>query len=90
MKEGYVDPMRAGVTGVSYGGNMSAWLAIQDTRFAAVVPQFPHTDYVSFHFTSNIPEMDGLARDSPRAVLRCIVTLAYRARLSGVRSGPHL
>ena len=55
VAEGVVDPKRIGVTGVSYGGIMSAWIITQDTRFAAAVVVSPVTDYVSEQLTSHIP-----------------------------------
>jgi dipeptidyl aminopeptidase/acylaminoacyl peptidase len=55
VAEGIVDPKRIGVTGVSYGGIMSAWIITQDTRFAAAVVVSPVTDYVSEQLTSHIP-----------------------------------
>jgi dipeptidyl aminopeptidase/acylaminoacyl peptidase len=55
VAEGIVDPKRIGVTGVSYGAIMSAWIITQDTRFAAAVVVSPVTDYVSEQLTSHIP-----------------------------------
>jgi dipeptidyl aminopeptidase/acylaminoacyl peptidase len=55
VAEGIVDPKRIGVTGVSYGGIMSAWIITQDMRFAAAVVVSPVTDYVSEQLTSHIP-----------------------------------
>ena len=55
VADGIVDPKRIGVTGVSYGGIMSAWIITQDTRFAAAVVVSPVTDYVSEQLTSHIP-----------------------------------
>lgn len=50
-----IDAQRIGVTGGSYGGNMTAWLITQDTRFYAAVPVAPHTNQVTEHLISNIP-----------------------------------
>ncbi len=55
VAEGVADPRRIGVTGVSYGGIMAAWIITQDTRFAASVVISPVTDYVSEQLTSHIP-----------------------------------
>ena len=44
-----------GVTGISYGGFMSAWLVTQDQRFAAAVPISAVSDWFSQHRTSQIP-----------------------------------
>jgi dipeptidyl aminopeptidase/acylaminoacyl peptidase len=56
VKQGIADPRRLGVTGVSYGGFMTAWLITQDTRFAAAVPIAPVTNHVTEHLISNIPQ----------------------------------
>jgi len=55
VADGVVDPKRIGITGISYGGIMSAWIITQDTRFAASVVVSPVTDYVSEQLTSHIP-----------------------------------
>ncbi len=55
---GIADPERLGVTGISYGGFMSAWLITQDSRFAAAVPISTVADWVSQHYTSQIPYFD--------------------------------
>lgn len=55
VASGDADPERLGVTGLSYGGYMSAWLVTQDTRFAAAIPVSPGTDRISLLFTTNIP-----------------------------------
>lgn len=55
VASGDADAMRLGVTGLSYGGYMSAWLVTQDRRFAAAVPMSPGTDRISLLFTTNIP-----------------------------------
>lgn len=54
-KQGIADPPRIGITGGSYGGYISNWLITQDQRFAAAVPVAPITDWVSQHFSCNIP-----------------------------------
>lgn len=54
VERGIADVNRIGVTGVSYGGNMTAWLITQDARFAAAVAVMPHTNQVSEHLLSNI------------------------------------
>jgi dipeptidyl aminopeptidase/acylaminoacyl peptidase len=55
VADGIADPKRIGVTGVSYGGIMAAWIITQDTRFAASVVVSPMVDYVSTQLTCNIP-----------------------------------
>lgn len=54
VQEGTADVDRLGVTGVSYGGYMAAWLIAQDRRFKASVPVAAVTDWRSFHLESNI------------------------------------
>lgn len=54
-KAGIADPKRIGVTGGSYGGYISNWLITQDQRFAASVPVAPIGNWVSQHFTCNVP-----------------------------------
>jgi dipeptidyl aminopeptidase/acylaminoacyl peptidase len=56
VERGVADPRRLGVTGASYGGFMTSWLITQDTRFAAAVAVAPHTNQVSQHLISNIPQ----------------------------------
>jgi dipeptidyl aminopeptidase/acylaminoacyl peptidase len=56
VARGIADPKRLGVIGLSYGGFMAAWLITQDVRFAAAVPVGPHTNQVSEHLLSNIPQ----------------------------------
>lgn len=68
VERGLADPGRLGVTGISYGGFMSAWLVTQDSRFAAAVPISPVTDWYSQHHTSQIPHFDSLFLDGqPRS-----------------------
>ncbi|MFZ9628495.1 MAG: S9 family peptidase [Ilumatobacteraceae bacterium] len=51
---GWVDGSRVGITGLSYGGYMSAWLAATSTRFRAAVIENPVTDLMSMYGTSDI------------------------------------
>jgi dipeptidyl aminopeptidase/acylaminoacyl peptidase len=67
IERGIADPARLGVTGISYGGFMSAWLVTQDSRFAAAVPISPVTDWFSQHRTSQIPYFDSLFLDGAPA-----------------------
>ena len=64
VARGVADPRRLGVTGISYGGYMSAWLITQDSRFAAAVPISPVTNWYSQHRTSQIPYFDALFLDA--------------------------
>jgi dipeptidyl aminopeptidase/acylaminoacyl peptidase len=52
---GIADPKRLGVTGISYGGFMTSWLITQDSRFTAAVAVAPHTNQVTEHLLSSIP-----------------------------------
>jgi dipeptidyl aminopeptidase/acylaminoacyl peptidase len=60
IERGIADPRRLGVTGMSYGGFMTSWLIAQDARFAAAVSVSPHTNQVSQHLLSNIPQFTRL------------------------------
>ncbi|MER9076668.1 S9 family peptidase [Mesorhizobium sp. M0904] len=60
VERGIADPARIGVTGTSYGGNMTSWLITQDQRFAAAVSIATHANQVSQHLVSNIPDFDAL------------------------------
>jgi dipeptidyl aminopeptidase/acylaminoacyl peptidase len=55
VARGIADPARLGITGVSYGGFMTAWLIAESDRFAAAVAVSPHTNQVTAHLLSNIP-----------------------------------
>ena len=48
------DPDRLGITGNSYGGYLSAWLASTTDRFAAAVVENPVTDLIGMYGTSDI------------------------------------
>ena len=58
VDEGLVDPARIGITGISYGGFMSAWMVCGSDVFAASVSRSPATDMLTQHLTSNIGEFD--------------------------------
>ena len=53
VAQGVADPARLGITGVSYGGYLSAWAACTDTHFAAAVVISGIADLVGCHFTCN-------------------------------------
>lgn len=78
LRLGGFDSDRLGVTGVSYGGYMTNWIAGHTGRFAAAISVNGISDLVSFAGTTDIPvwferQMDGpcwenaesLYRDSP-------------------------
>ena len=54
VEAGWVDPLRVGISGLSYGGYLSAWLASTTRRFAAAVIENPVTDLMSMYGTSDI------------------------------------
>ena len=65
VERGIIDPERIGVTGVSYGGFMTAWLITQSSRFAAAVAISPHTNQVTERLLSNVPQfMSRLVADT--------------------------
>jgi dipeptidyl aminopeptidase/acylaminoacyl peptidase len=55
---GLADPARLAVTGCSYGGYMSAWLATQNSPFKAAIAISPITHWRSQHGTSQISRFD--------------------------------
>ena len=60
VRDGIVDRERVGISGGSYGGFMSCWAVTQSDRFACALPFAVVTDWVSFHFTTNIGQFDRL------------------------------
>jgi dipeptidyl aminopeptidase/acylaminoacyl peptidase len=86
VNAGLADPRRLGITGISYGGCVTSWLITQDTRFAAAVPVSPHTNYVTYHLISNIPQFvelflqDHYTNQQGRYFDRSAVTFARNAR----------
>ena len=58
VADGIADPQRIGVMGLSYGGYMTSWLVTQDRRFAAAVAVAPIANWLSQHFTGNVPSFD--------------------------------
>jgi dipeptidyl aminopeptidase/acylaminoacyl peptidase len=59
-RDGIADDRRVAITGGSYGGFMSCWAVTQTDRFAAAIPMAVVTDWVSFHYTTNIGQFDAL------------------------------
>jgi dipeptidyl aminopeptidase/acylaminoacyl peptidase len=55
LAAGITVPDRVAVLGKSYGGYMSAWAGSRSDRFAASVPIACISDWVSNHYTSNLP-----------------------------------
>ncbi len=86
IERGVADPGRVGVTGVSYGGFMTAWLITQSERFAAAVAVSPHTNQVTAQLLSNIPQFmarllsDDLSNPNGRYFERSPVLHVKKAR----------
>jgi dipeptidyl aminopeptidase/acylaminoacyl peptidase len=53
IAEGFVDAGRIGITGVSYGGYMTAWAVATTTRFKAAVMISGIADHLSCHYSAN-------------------------------------
>jgi len=60
---GIADEDRVGIFGGSYGGFMSALAVTRSDRFAAAVPMAVVSNWLSFHFTTNIGRFDELFLD---------------------------
>jgi dipeptidyl aminopeptidase/acylaminoacyl peptidase len=58
VETGIADPDRLGISGLSYGGYMTAWAVTQTDRFAAAVAQSVISNWTSFHLTSDISAFD--------------------------------
>jgi dipeptidyl aminopeptidase/acylaminoacyl peptidase len=63
-KAGIVDRERVGITGDSGGGYLSAYAATRSKLFKAAVPKSCVTNWLSFHFTSNVGHFDELVLKS--------------------------
>lgn len=83
---GIADATRLGVMGGSYGGFMVSWLVTQDTRFAAAVSIAPHTNHVTAHLLSYIPDFvalfvgDKYSDPAGRYFTRSPVMYAHKAK----------
>jgi dipeptidyl aminopeptidase/acylaminoacyl peptidase len=53
VQEGIANPARIGVTGVSYGGYLTAWAAATSDRFRAAVMVSGISDLLSYQYTAN-------------------------------------
>ena len=60
VRDGIAEFDRIAITGGSYGGFMACWAVTQTDRFACAMPFALVTDWVSFHFTTNIGQFDRL------------------------------
>jgi dipeptidyl aminopeptidase/acylaminoacyl peptidase len=54
VEQGWADPARLGVAGVSYGGFMTAWIVAHTHRFKAAVCENGVTNFVSMYGTSDV------------------------------------
>ncbi|MFD6288906.1 prolyl oligopeptidase family serine peptidase [Streptomyces sp. NPDC060205] len=54
VAEGWADPDRLGVSGLSYGGYMSSWIVGHTDRFKAAVIENPVTNFWSMYGTSDV------------------------------------
>ncbi|MDV3125974.1 S9 family peptidase [Mycobacterium sp. 21AC1] len=76
VDKGLADPDRLGVSGLSYGGFMSAWMVTHTNRFRAAVIENPVTNFWSMYGTSDIglvfvPEiLDGTPQVAMETYLR--------------------
>ena len=84
--QGWVDGDRLGVSGLSYGGYLSAWLSATTTRFRAAVIENPAVDIVSMWGTSDVGatfiERHFSGPPSEHAELYLTQSPLYRAHLS--------
>jgi dipeptidyl aminopeptidase/acylaminoacyl peptidase len=60
VRLGIADTDRVGLIGLSYGGYMTAWAVTQTRRFRAAVAMSCISDWISYHYTSNISRFDEL------------------------------
>jgi dipeptidyl aminopeptidase/acylaminoacyl peptidase len=58
VEAGIADPDRLGISGLSYGGYMTAWAVTQTDRFTAAVAHSVISNWTSFHLTSDISAFD--------------------------------
>lgn len=76
VDRGMADPDRLGVSGLSYGAFMSAWMVTHTNRFRAAVIENPVTNFWSMYGTSDIglvfvPEiLDGTPQEAMQTYLR--------------------
>ncbi len=60
VARGIGDGDRVGIIGASHGGFMAAWAVTQTHRFRASVALACVSDYLSAHYTANIPALDDI------------------------------
>lgn len=87
IAQGWSDPGRLGVTGLSAGGFLTCWIVGHTHRFQVAVAQNPVTNWVSFYGTSDIGtrfalgELNGRPHEIPETYQRCSpITTAHLCR----------
>ena len=73
VAQGWADPNHLAILGWSAGGFMTAWTVTQTHRYRAAIEGAGITDWLSFMWTSDIPQFDYDARwpdQDPQAFLR--------------------
>lgn len=87
VANGWADPDRLGVCGLSGGGNLSCWIVGQTDRFKAAVPENPVTNWQSFYGVSDIgvwfavEQLGGHPHEIPEIYTRCSpITYAHRCK----------
>lgn len=87
IAQGYSDPDKLGVCGLSGGGNLSCWIVGHTDRFKAAVPENPVTNWVSFYGVSDIgvwfgvEQMGGHPHEIPETYAKCSpITYAHKCK----------
>lgn len=87
IAQGWADPDRLGVCGLSGGGNLSCWIVGQTDRFKAAVPENPVTNWQSFYGVSDIgvwfavEQLGGHPHEIPEVYTHCSpITYAHRCK----------
>lgn len=65
VARGFIDPERMAITGGSYGGYLTAWLATQDSRFACAIAHAAVTNLASMYATDWTTGLERAAGASP-------------------------
>ena len=85
VAEGWADPERLGVTGLSYGGYMTAWIIAHTHRFKAAVYENGVSNLWSMYGTSDV----GLRYFADALGATPYDDLATYVRCSPLYDGPH-
>lgn len=65
LARGFIDPDRMAITGGSYGGYLTAWLATQDNRFVCAIAHAAVTNLASMYATDWTTGLERAAGASP-------------------------